>query len=178
MAQAKPARRENHTLLGHTIAHVLCCQGARRGHTLVEVTICMLVLGVLTSFGVPRFTRALEQSRVDIAAANLRAVWTAERLYWLKHQSFASASDLSSLISDPNLDSTPPDNFLDPHVNSANSVYVCSVTDATATTFTASATRSGSAGWSSTLAIDQNGTVTGSVTDPSGNVFRPSQSFQ
>lgn len=148
----------------------------RRGHTLVEITVCMLVLAVLSSYGVPRFTRALEQSRVDVAAANLRAIWTAQRLYWLKHQSFAG--DLAALISDPNADPLPPDNFLDPHLNSDASTYTCGVTAADATTFTATAVRTGVSGWSGSLQIDESGTVSGSVRDASGDVFQPSKNFQ
>jgi Tfp pilus assembly protein FimT len=58
--------------------------------------VTIAVIAVLTSFGIPRFMKALEQSRVDIAAANLRAGWTARRLYWLKYQTYADS--MSSLI--------------------------------------------------------------------------------
>ncbi len=94
------------------------CRAARRGNTLVELCVVMLVMSVLAAMGVPRFMRSLEQSKVDVAAANLRAIWTAQRLYWLKHLTYAC--DLSSLISD-----TDGENFLDPHVNSPDAKYVC-----------------------------------------------------
>ena len=81
------------------------------GHTLVELTVVMLVIGVLASFGVPKFMRSLEQSRVDMAATNLRAIWTAQRLYWLKHQTYAQTLDV--LISDPTGRPDLPDSFLD-----------------------------------------------------------------
>jgi prepilin-type N-terminal cleavage/methylation domain-containing protein len=151
------------------------------GHTLIELLVVLLVVGVLTSLGMPRFTRAIEQSRVDVAAANLRAIWTAQRLYWLKHQTYAV--DLQSLINDTNPDSEPPDNFLDPHVNSPDATYVCEVTSPSATSpsatdFTATATRSGSNSWSGTLSISSDGRVVGSIQDPSGIVYNPSPSSQ
>jgi type IV pilus assembly protein PilA len=153
-----------------------------RGHTLIELLIVLLVVGILVSMGIPRFTRSLEQSRVDIAAANLRAIWTAQRLYWLKHQTYASS--LTSLISDPGnstqLVSDNPDgeNFLDPNVNPANAIYVCAVTFANAADFTATASRASSSSWSGTLSITSDGSVTGSVVDPGGLAYTPSPSFQ
>jgi type II secretory pathway pseudopilin PulG len=132
-------------------------------------------MSVLTAMGAPRFMRALEQSRVDVAAANLRAIWTAQRLYWLKHQTYAC--DLSSLISDAD-----GENFLDPHVSSSNATYVCEVTLPTAaqpsaTDFTATATRPG---WTGSLSIGNDGSIpdTDQVVDPSGTAYKPSPSFQ
>src|SRR4051794_8114871 len=84
---------------------------ASRGHTLIELAVVMLVVGVLAATGIPRFMRSIEQSRVDMAASNLRAIWTAQRLYWLKHQTYAE--HLESLFGDP----VDGENFLDPHVN-------------------------------------------------------------
>jgi prepilin-type N-terminal cleavage/methylation domain-containing protein len=154
----------------------------QQGHTLVELLIVLLAVGILASMGIPRFTRSLEQSRVDIAAANLRAIWTAQRLYWLKHQTYASS--LTSLVSDPGnstqLVSDNPDgeNFLDPNVNQPNATYICAVTFASAADFTATATRANSSSWSGTLSIGSDGSVTGSVVDPSGSAYTPSPSFQ
>ena len=72
-----------------------------RGHTLVELTVVMFVMALLASIGVPRFVHSLEQARVDMAATNLRAIWTAQRLYWLKHQSYCQTSLGQTLYSDP-----------------------------------------------------------------------------
>ena len=58
---------------------------ARRGFTLTELMVVTTLIGVMAAMSVPSFQRAVEQSRVDIAVANLRAVWAAERLYWLEN---------------------------------------------------------------------------------------------
>ena len=158
------------------------CRATPRGHTLIELLIVLLVVGILASMGIPRFTRSLEQSRVDIAAANLRAIWTAQRLYWLKHQTYASS--LTSLVSDPGnstqlvSDSPDGENFLDPNVNSSTATYVCTVTSASTTDFTATAARSPSSSWTGALSIGSDGNVTGSVVDPGGSSYTPSPSFQ
>ena len=152
------------------------CHDAPRGNTLVELTVVMLVMSVLTAMGAPCFMRALEEPRVDVAAANLRAIWTAQRLYWLKHQAYAC--DLMSLISDAD-----GENFLDPNLSSPNASFIYSVTFPTvdnpsATEFTAVATRDPSSSWSGSLSIASDGSVTGSVIDPSGSAYTPSPSFQ
>jgi type II secretory pathway pseudopilin PulG len=144
--------------------------------------VTLTVFGVLTSFGVPRFVKALEQSRVDMAATSLRAIWTAQRLYWLKHQTYADS--LASLISDTDSVGNV-ENFLDPSLNpSADDLaarppnYVFQVTASSATDFTAVATRYATGTWTSTLSIASDGNVTGNVQDPSGITYTPSLSFQ
>jgi prepilin-type N-terminal cleavage/methylation domain-containing protein len=149
-----------------------------RGHSLIEIMVAVAVVGVLTSFGVPRFTRSLEQSKVDVAAANLRAIWMAQRLYWLKHQTYCES--LAGLVSDP----ADGENFLDPSLAAASGPgsavpdYPCQVTAAGASDFTATASRSGPTGWSGSLSIGPDGTVTGSITSPGGTAYQPSTGFQ
>ncbi len=146
----------------------------RHGHTLVELSVVMIVIGVLASFGVPRFVHSLEQSRVDMAATSLRAIWTAQRLYWLKHQTYAP--DLNSLYSDP----VDGENFLaQPGAVDPNQpCYVCTMTSESTTDFQATATRSPSASWSGGLSISSNGVVAGSVTGPDGYIYHPTPIFQ
>ena len=150
--------------------------GGTRGHTLIELTVVMFIMALLASIGVPRFVHSLEQARVDMAATNLRAIWTAQRLYWLEHQTYAP--DLNSLYTDP----VDGENFLaipDP-VDPTQPYYVCALTadSATATDFQATATRSPSASWSGSLSIGSNGSVTGSITGPDGYVYYPTPNFQ
>ena len=57
--------------------------------------VAMVVLGVLLSMGIPRFQQSLEQSRADVAGANLRSIWSAQRLYWLENRAYAP--DLTTL---------------------------------------------------------------------------------
>ncbi|MBI1917209.1 MAG: prepilin-type cleavage/methylation domain-containing protein [Planctomycetes bacterium] len=116
----------------------------------MEVVLVMTILGVLVALSMPSYGRAVEQSRAEIAAANLRAIWSAQRLYWLEHRTYATTlTDLSPL--------------LDPALTLATSPYTYAISVADATTFTATATRTGSTQWSGELTIDQAGTVTGAL---------------
>jgi prepilin-type N-terminal cleavage/methylation domain-containing protein len=122
------------------------------GFSLLEVMIVLTIMGVLISMAAPSFQRALEQSRADVAGANLRAIWSAERLYWLENHSFTD--DLNQLESL---------GLLDPTVVSATTVYVYAVTTADSNSFTATATRTGSERWSGDFSVDQTGAFSGAI---------------
>jgi Tfp pilus assembly protein PilE len=116
----------------------------------MEVVLVMTLLAVLVALSMPSYGRAVEQSRAEIAAANLRAIWSAQRLYWLENRAYATTfADLGPL--------------LDPAITSATAPYAYAISAADATTFTATATRRGSTQWSGQLTIDQTGTGAGAL---------------
>jgi len=126
--------------------------GSRRGWSLIEVMVVLIVMGILISMSAPSFRLAMEQTRADIAGANLRAMWAAQRLYWLENHTYST--DLNELTTL---------GLIDPSVASSTTVYVYAVQSADATTFTATATRTGSAVWSGNFLIDQTGVLSGVV---------------
>jgi type II secretory pathway pseudopilin PulG len=112
----------------------------------------LLVMGILISMSAPSFHRGIQQSRADIAGANLRAIWSAQRLYWLEYRTYTSdLSELESL------------GLLDPTVVSGTTYYVYAVSSADAGTFTAAATRIGSTRWTGQLTIDESGVLAGAI---------------
>ena len=125
---------------------------SRRGVSLVELMVAVTLMGILMSLAVPSFHRALEHSRADIAGANLRAIWSAERCYWLDYRSYTS--DLSKLQSL---------GLLDPTIVSATTFYVYAIQSASSNSFTATATRTGNTKWSGEFVIDGTGAVSGTV---------------
>ena len=135
---------------------------ARRGYSLVEMIVAVIVAGVLLSIGVPRFSQSLEQSRADVAGANLRAIWSAQRLYWLQNRTYAP--DLNTLVSS---------NLIDPSLPPATIPYTYSIADASDNWFTATATRGGSSSWSGSFTIAADGTFTGAVQQAGGASLEP-----
>jgi general secretion pathway protein G len=124
----------------------------RRGWSLVEVMVVVTVMSVLIAMAIPSFQRSLEQSRADVAAANLRAIWSAERLYWLENRTYTSdLTELQSL------------GVLDPMIVSGTSWYAFAVIAADSTAFTATVTRTGSSLWTGQFTIDETGTVSGVI---------------
>ncbi len=113
--------------------------------------VVLIVIAALTAFCVPSFQRALEQSRADVAVANLRAIWSAERLYWLEYHAYTA--DLAALEAM---------GLIDPEIVSSTAGYVYSAS-ATTDGFQAAAERTGSGHWSGQFTIDQSGALSGSV---------------
>jgi len=121
----------------------------RRGMSLLELAIVTVIVGILASMSLPSFQRGLEQSRADLAATNLRSVWSAQRLYWLDYRTYAP--DLATLESLGLLDQAV----------SAQTVYSFDITGADDNAFTATAARAVNARWNGTLSIDETGVVSG-----------------
>ena len=127
----------------------------RRGISLIELSVSLTIMGVLLSFAAPSFSRAMEQSKADVAGANLRSLWSAERLYRLDNLNYAP--DLATLVSAGLLDANFPAN-----AGSSAPPYAFTISYADSQTFTINATR-GPATWAGAFSIDQTGTITGSI---------------
>jgi prepilin-type N-terminal cleavage/methylation domain-containing protein len=123
--------------------------------TLIEVMAVLAMIGVLVSMAAPSFRRSMEHSRADVAGSHLRAVWAAQRLHWLEYRAYAG--DLATLVSE---------GLLDPTLVAGTSGYAYSISAADNSTFTALATRIGSARWTGQFAVDESGTISGNVQAP------------
>jgi prepilin-type N-terminal cleavage/methylation domain-containing protein len=65
----------------------------RHGSTLIELMVVVVITGILASMAIPSFAKAVEQTRVDQAAATLRTIWTAQRFYKMEHGVYAANDD-------------------------------------------------------------------------------------
>ncbi|HZW34303.1 MAG TPA: type IV pilin protein [Isosphaeraceae bacterium] len=130
-----------------------------RGYSLVEMLVALVVFGVLISMGLPKFQQSLEQSRADVAGASLRAIWSAQRLYWLQNRTYAP--DLPTLLAA---------NLIDPYLTTASTPYTYTVSGSSSSGFTATATRTGSTSWSGSFTIAADGTFSGSVQQVGGTI--------
>ena len=134
----------------------------RRGFTLLELGVTIIIVGVLVSFSVPSFSRVTEQGHVDAASQYLRSIWSAERMYWLENRTYTdSLANLSTL------------KLIDPKIAAGNDGFFnYAITAATSNTFNVTAARSGSGVWTGTLTITQDGAVSGHISG-SGNTITP-----
>jgi prepilin-type N-terminal cleavage/methylation domain-containing protein len=126
-----------------------------RAYSLVEMMVALIVVGVLISMGIPRFQQSLEQARANVAGANLQAIWSAQRLYWLQNRGYAI--DVNAPL-DTLLAANPIYPLIDKTLTTTTGPYTYSVTSIdNGVTFTATALRTGSSNWSGSWTIDQNG---------------------
>ncbi len=118
------------------------------------MSVVLIIMGIFITLAMPRFSRSLESARADVAGANLRAIWTAERIYWLDNRTYTTSLDVLVSL-----------NLLDPSIPS-NTSYTYLVTAADVATFTATAQRAPNVSWSGTVTITQDGGLTGTLTCP------------
>jgi len=124
----------------------------RSGVTLMEVMIVVAIIAVLVSLSAPSFTRSMEQSHADVAGARLRAIWAAQRLYWLENRTYSNdLAELESL------------GMLDPTIVSDGGRYSYSIVAADNESFVAAAARDGSTRWGGQFTIDETGLVGGAI---------------
>lgn len=145
-------------------AGLLACRAKPRGFTLLELMVSVTIMGVLVAMSATRFGRSIEQSKADFAAANLRAVWAAQRVYWLENHTYADT-----------LTQTSPKGLyelglLDPAIVSTTGDYIYDITVADASTFQATATRSIGSG---AFTINETGVVTGFISVGGGVSITP-----
>jgi type II secretory pathway pseudopilin PulG len=130
----------------------------------MEVTLVMTLMSVILSLALPTFQRTLEQSKSDLAVADLRAIWAAQRLYWLDNHNATNNTGYAT-----NLASLQALDLLDSSIFSPTNPYTFQVVSADSSTFTVTATRTGSSVWSGSFTIDQTGSVTGTLTSADGD---------
>ena len=75
----------------------------KAGFSLVELTIVILVLGVLTTFAVPRYMRTVEKSKAAEAFSYLAEIASSQARYNAQHGEYASSLiDLDIELRAPN----------------------------------------------------------------------------
>jgi prepilin-type N-terminal cleavage/methylation domain-containing protein len=67
----------------------------RKGFTLIEVLIVVIILGILATIAVPQFRRMVARSRTAEAYSTLGAIKTAQEIYRLEHNTYTA--DLGAL---------------------------------------------------------------------------------
>lgn len=82
---------------------------SRKGFTLIEIMIVVLIIGILLAIAIPNFMKARETSRTKACIANLKEIDTAkEQLAMDTHLSNGGACDMTDLVgADAYIKNTP-----------------------------------------------------------------------
>ena len=74
------------------------------GFSLMEVMIVVVIIGILAALAYPNLEKYLKRARQTEAKTNLSAIYTAQKIYFTLHQSYAediNELDLSLVQGDP-----------------------------------------------------------------------------
>ncbi|MDX6770256.1 MAG: prepilin-type N-terminal cleavage/methylation domain-containing protein [Elusimicrobiota bacterium] len=57
----------------------------RKGYTLIELVVVVLIVGILASFGIPQYLKTVETSKADDAVSIINMIGTTNKMFALDH---------------------------------------------------------------------------------------------
>jgi len=114
----------------------------KKGFTLVEVLIVVIIIGILASIGIPQFAVSIEKAKGGEARAGLGHIQTGEKIYYAEREYYTT-------------------NLSDLDITLTQKYWSFAIATPSSTTFTATATRSGGTHSGQNITMDQVGTLSG-----------------
>jgi len=81
---------------------------AKRGFTLVEILIVVVILGILAAIVIPQFTQASTEAKENSLCSDLQSLRSQIELYKCQHNDFAPGNTIAGGVATPAIASFPP----------------------------------------------------------------------
>lgn len=104
---------------------------SKKGFSLAEILIVVVVASVLVAISVPNFLRTIDKENARQAITYLRLIRSAQKVYYSNHQTYVNCGDTNAVQNNLGIEISGGD-------------YSFKVTGADTTTFTAQATKDSS----------------------------------
>jgi prepilin-type N-terminal cleavage/methylation domain-containing protein len=132
------------------------------GFSLLELTLVVVIGGIVASFAVPEYSASSEAVRVDKSASDLRSIWRAQRRHNLERGVLAgSVSELTSR------------GYLPMSLGGTEKPFTFSVKLRGRGRFDIEARRVSGSMWSGGIRLDETGILSGGTRSSDGEVIRP-----
>jgi type IV pilus assembly protein PilE len=128
----------------------------RKGFTLIELIIVVIIIGILATFAVPQYLKTLERAKGSKARHALGLIAQAEKMYRAENDTYVN-------VADGNFDSTLG-SYIELNEIDSDTEWDYAVSGAGASAFLATSTRKSGSNANETITLDQDGVWGGTFT--------------
>ncbi|MEI8175533.1 MAG: prepilin-type N-terminal cleavage/methylation domain-containing protein [Candidatus Omnitrophota bacterium] len=69
----------------------------KKAFTLIELMIVLIIVGVLASITLPKFTSTIDKAKADQATTYLKVIRTGERIYYTNNYTYVACADAAAI---------------------------------------------------------------------------------